>query len=90
MILMIASICASLICLTSAIVGGDLLRSRYLVHKKIYPAAFRCFWLLIASMVFTLILSAIVMQNWWSLLVTFVIGYAVLSRSLSAKTEVNT
>ena len=90
MILMVASICASLICLTSAIVGGDLLRSRYSVHKKIYPAAFKYFWLLIASMVFTLILSAIVMQNWWSLLVTLVIGYAVLSRSLSTKTEVNT
>jgi len=89
MILMIASICASIICLTSATVGGDLLRSRYLVHKKIYPAAFKYFWLLIASMVFTLILSAIVMQNWWySLLVTFVItvvvGYAILSQREAA------
>jgi hypothetical protein len=91
MILMIASICASLICLASAIIGRDFLRSRYLVHKKVYPATLKYFWLLIASSVVALILSAVVMQNWWySLLVTFVIGYAILSQSLKAKTEVNT
>ena len=95
MILMIASICASLICLTSATVGGDLLRSRYLAHKKVYPATLKYFWLLIASTVVALILSAIVMQHWWySLLVTFVItvvvGYAILSQSLPAKIELNT
>jgi len=87
MILMIASICASLICLTSAIVGGDLLRSRYLVHKKVHPATLKYFWFLIASTVVALILSAIVMQNWcYSLSVTFVItvvvGYAIISQSL--------
>jgi len=95
MILTIVSLCAGLISLASAIIGGHLLRSRYLVHKRVYPATPKYFWLLIASTVVALILSAIVMQNWWySLLVTFVItvvvGYAILSQSLPAKIEVNT
>lgn len=87
MILTIVFLCAGLIFLASAIIGGDLLRSRYLVHKKVYPATLKYFWLLIASAVVALILSAIVMQNWWySLSVTFVItvvvGCAIISQSL--------
>ena len=86
MILTIVFLCAGLIFLASVIIGGDLLRSRYLVHKN-YPATLKYFWLLIASAVVALILSAIVMQNWWySLSVTFVItvvvGYAIISQSL--------
>jgi hypothetical protein len=87
MILTIVFLCAGLIFLASVIIGGDLLRSRYLVHKKVYPATLKNFWLLIASAIVALILSAIVMQNWWySLSVTFVItvvvGYAIISQSL--------
>ena len=83
MILMIVSLCAGLMSFASAIIGGDLLRSRYLVHKKVYPATPKYFWFLIGSSVVALILSAVVMQNWWySLLVTSIVGYAVLSQSL--------
>jgi hypothetical protein len=51
MILTIVSLCAGLIFLASAIIGGHLFRSRYLVHKKVYPATLKYFWLLTASTV---------------------------------------
>jgi uncharacterized membrane protein YeiH len=87
MILTIVFLCAGLIFLASAIIGGGLLRSRYLVHKKVYPSTPKYFWFLIGPAVVALILSAIVMQNWWySLSVTFVItvvvGYAIIGQSL--------
>jgi hypothetical protein len=82
-------ICAGLISIASAIIGGDLLRSRYLVHKKVYPATLKYFWLLITLTVVALILSATVLQNWWysvsvTFVITLVVGYAILSQRRTA------
>lgn len=85
-----AALVSLLVSLSSATIGGDLLRSRYLIYKKVYPSRPRYFWFLISSAVVALILSAIVMPNWRypllvTLVITLVVGYAVLSQSLRAK-----
>jgi len=87
MILRIIFISAVLFFLVSVITGGDLLRSRYVVHWKVYPSTLKYFWFLIGSAVVALVLSVIVMQNWrYSSLVAFVItmtvGCAILSHSV--------
>ena len=87
MILQIISISAVLVFLVSVTIGGDLLRSRYVVHRKVYPSTPKYFWFLIGPAVVALALSVIVMQNWWySSLVAFVItmtvGYAIISHSV--------
>jgi hypothetical protein len=87
MILRIIFISAVLVFLVSVIAGGDLLRSRYVVHRKVYPSTLKYFWFLTGSAVVALVLSVIVMQNWWySSLVAFVItmtvGYAIISHSV--------
>jgi hypothetical protein len=89
MILQIIFISAVLVFLVSVITGGDLLRSRLVVHRKVYPSTPKYFWFLIGSAVVALVLSVIVMQNWWySSLVAFVItmtvGYAILSHNVKA------
>ena len=55
--------------------GGDLLRSRYLVAKQIYPVIPRYFWFLTALAVVALILCLIAMRSWWYVsLITTVIA----------------
>ena len=87
MILQIIFISAVLVFLVSVITGGDLLRLRYVVHRKVYPSTPKYFWSLIGSAVVALVLSVFAMQNWWySSLVAFVItttvGYAIISHSV--------
>jgi hypothetical protein len=87
MILQIIFMSAVLVFLVSVITGGDLLKSRYVVHRKGYPSTPKYFWFLIGSAVVACVLSAIVMQNWrYSSLVAFVIamtaGYAIISHNV--------
>jgi len=87
MILQITFISAALVFLVSMITGGDLLRSRYVLHRKVYPSTPKYFWFLIGSAVVALVLSVIVMQNWWysslvAFAVTITVGYAIISHSV--------
>ncbi len=87
MILQITFISAALVFLVSMITGGDLLRSRYVLHRKVYPSTPKYFWFLIGSAVVALVLSVIVMQNWWysslvAFAVTMTVGYAIISHSV--------
>ena len=87
MILQIIFMSAVLVLLVSVVTGGDLLRSRYVVHRKVYPSTPKYFWFLIGLAAAALVLSVIVIQNWWySSLVAFVItmtvGYAILSHNV--------
>ena len=81
---------AALVFLVSVITGGDLLRSRYAVHREVYPSTPKYFWFLIGSAVVALVLSVIVMQNWWysslvAFVVTMTVGYAIISHSVKTK-----
>ena len=87
MTLQIIFIAAVLVFLVSVMTGGDLLRSHYLIHRKVYPASPKYFWFLIGSAVVALVLLTIAMQNWWySSMVAFAItmtaGYAIISHSV--------
>lgn len=88
MILQIIFISAVLVFLVSVVAGGDLLRSRYLVHRKVYPSTPKYFWLLIGPAVVALVLSVIVMQNWWysslvAFVVTMTVGYVIISHKVN-------
>lgn len=88
MILQVIFISAALVFFVSVVAGGDLLRSSYLVHRKVYPSTPKYFWFLIGPAVVALVLSAIVMQNWrYSSLVAFVVtmtvGYAIISHKVN-------
>jgi hypothetical protein len=87
MILQITFMSAALVFLVSMITGGDLLISRYVLHRKVYPSTPKYFWFLIGSAVVALVLSVIVMQNWWysslvAFAVTMTVGYAIISHSV--------
>lgn len=84
MILPIIFMSAVLVFLVSVVAGGDLLRSGYLVHRKVYPSTPKHFWFLIGPAIVALVLSVTVMQNWWysslvALVVTMTVGYAIIS-----------
>lgn len=77
-----------LVFLVSVVAGGDLLRSRYLVHQQVYPPTPKYFWFLMGAAVVALVLSAIVMQNWrYSslvvLVVTIIAGSAIIGHKVS-------
>lgn len=88
MALQIIFISAVLVFLVSVVAGGDLLRSRYLVHQQVYPPTPKYFWFLMGAAVVALVLSAIVMQNWrYSslvvLVVTIIAGSAIIGHKVS-------
>lgn len=88
MILQTIFISAVLVFLVSAVAGGDLLRSGYLVHRKVYSSTPKYFWLLIGPALVALVLSVLVMQNWWysslvAFVVTMTVGYDVLSHKVN-------
>jgi len=84
MILQIIFISAVLVFLVSVITGGNLLRLRYVVDRKVYPSTAKYFWSLIGSAVVALVLSVFAMQNWWysslvAIVITMTVGYAIIS-----------
>ncbi len=92
MILRIIFISAVLVFLVSVVAGGDLLRSRYLIHRKVYPSTPKYFWFLIRPAVVALVLSVIVMQNWWysslvACVATITVGYAKISHKVNPNSE---
>jgi surface polysaccharide O-acyltransferase-like enzyme len=88
--LKIIFISALLVFLVSVMTGGDLLRSGYLMHRKVYPVTLKYFWFLMGSAVVALVLSVIVMQNWRysslvAVVIVMIVGCSIISNSVKPK-----